>query len=120
MFFLTAAKLVSQDHDTSLDVYDARECTVQAPCVSSPVSPPECTTADACRAAPTPQPSIFGAPSSATFSGSGNPAPASDAPRTAKAKAKALTRAQKLAEALKACKKEKSKKKRCGVRKAGA
>ena len=104
VFFLTAAKLASQDYDTNLDVYDARECTAQAPCVSSPVAPPECTTADACRAASTPQPTIFGAPPSATFSGAGNPAPAPTA--TANAKAKPLTRAQELAKALKACKKQ--------------
>ena len=33
---------------------------------------PACTTADACRAAPAPQPSIFGEPASQTFSGAGN------------------------------------------------
>ena len=32
----------------------------QSPCVSAPASPPECTTADACRAPSAPQPSIFG------------------------------------------------------------
>jgi hypothetical protein len=32
-------------------------------------------TAEACRAAPAPQPSIFGAPSSATFNGQGNVVP---------------------------------------------
>jgi hypothetical protein len=37
--------------------------------------PPACTTADACRAAPAPQPSIFGEPASQTFSGAGNLAP---------------------------------------------
>ncbi|HEY3864897.1 MAG TPA: hypothetical protein VGL54_02280 [Solirubrobacteraceae bacterium] len=116
VFFLTAAKLVPQDYDTSLDIYDARECTVQSPCVTSPVAPPECTTADACRAASTPQPTIFGAPSSATFSGAGNPAPAPTA--TVKAKAKPLTRAQELAKALKACKK-KPKKKRTVCEKQG-
>jgi DNA-binding beta-propeller fold protein YncE len=110
VFFLTSAQLVTQDVDTSLDVYDARECTAQSPCVSAPVSPPECTTTDACRAAPTPQPSIFGSPSSATFSGAGNPV---SAPMTANVQVKVpLTRAQKLADALKECKKKKAKKKR--------
>ncbi len=101
-FFLTAAKLASQDDDTSLDVYDARECTAQSPCLTAPVTPPQCTTADACRASSTPQPPIFGSPASATFSGAGNTA---SAPTTnVKAKAKPLTRAQELAKALKACK----------------
>lgn len=40
--------------------------------------PPACTTADACRAAPAPQPSIFGAPASQTFSGAGNFTPPSE------------------------------------------
>jgi hypothetical protein len=41
----------------------------------APSSPPPCTTADSCRSAPSPQPSIFGAPASGTFSGAGNLAP---------------------------------------------
>jgi hypothetical protein len=40
-----------------------------------PPSSSSCTTADACRAAPAPAPSIFGAPASQTFSGVGNLAP---------------------------------------------
>jgi hypothetical protein len=48
---------------------------------------PVCTTADACRAAPAPQPSIFGEPASQTFSGAGNITP-SEAKPTAKPKAK--------------------------------
>jgi hypothetical protein len=79
VFFLTTAELVSQDYDKAFDVYDAHECTSASPCTPLPrVSPPECTTADACRVAPNPQPSIYGAPSSETFSGLGNftPGPA--------------------------------------------
>ncbi len=71
-FFITASKLVSQDTDESYDVYDAHVCSLAVPCVSSPVSPPECTTGDSCKAAPSPQPEIFGAAPSATFSGTGN------------------------------------------------
>ena len=37
--------------------------------------PPACSDTDSCRAAPAPQPAIYGAPSSATFNGAGNPAP---------------------------------------------
>ncbi len=40
-----------------------------------PPPPPPCVTADACRSAPAPQPSIFGAPASQTFAGVGNLAP---------------------------------------------
>ena len=103
VFFLTASKLVPEDQDTSLDVYDAHECTEKSPCFVPPgAQPPPCNTADACKAAPAPQPSIFGAPASATLTSTGNPPPAV----VAKPKAKSLTRAQKLAKALKACAKQ--------------
>ncbi len=75
VFFLTAARLSPQDVDTSFDVYDAHVCSTALPCVSVPASPPPCTSGDSCKAAPSPQPAIFGAPSSATFSGAGNITP---------------------------------------------
>jgi hypothetical protein len=50
----------------------------------SPSSPPPCTTADSCRSASAPQSAIFGAPSSQTFSGSGNITPPSEAKPKAK------------------------------------
>jgi hypothetical protein len=100
VFFLTFSKLQPQDYDNALDVYDAHECTSAAPCFPVAVpQPPACSTADACRLAPTPQPAIFGAPSSATFSGAGNIAAGSGGVVTPKS----LTRARKLAGALKAC-----------------
>ncbi len=105
VFFRSNQQLVPQDtQEGQIVIYDAR---VDGG-FPSPSSPPPCTTADACREAPSPQPSIYGAPSSATFSGVGNftpPAPSAVKPR-------ALTRAQKLAAALKACKRDKSKSKR--------
>jgi hypothetical protein len=72
VFFMTSARLSSLDVDRSMDVYDAHECTAAAPCYVPPVSPPPCSTSDSCKAAPTPQPTGFGAPSSETFSGAGN------------------------------------------------
>jgi DNA-binding beta-propeller fold protein YncE len=75
VFFLTNSQLVRQDQDTAPDIYDAHECSAQAPCVAVPVVPPPCTTEASCKASPTPQPSIYGLPSSATFSGPGNLAP---------------------------------------------
>ena len=96
VFFLTSAKLVSQDYDESVDVYDAHECTTLSPCLQPPPAPSgQCQSSQACRPELSPQPAVSGAPSSATFSGAGNLAPA---PRP-----KSLTRAQKLARALKAC-----------------
>jgi hypothetical protein len=44
-------------------------------------SPPPCTTADACRTPVSPQPAIYGAPSSQMFSGAGNLAPSEVKPR---------------------------------------
>ncbi len=91
-FFLTAAELVPQDYDNAYDVYDAHVCSASVPCVSAPVSPPECTTADSCRAAVSPQPAIYGAPASATFSGAGNvtqPPVATPAAKRGKGKPKA-------------------------------
>jgi hypothetical protein len=76
VFFLTAEKLTSKDVDESRDVYDAHECAVGWSCPpEEAVVPPPCTTEASCRAAPSPQPQIFGAPASASFSGPGNPPP---------------------------------------------
>jgi hypothetical protein len=75
VFFLTSAKLASQDLDSAYDVYDAHECSGSSPCLSAPVSPPACETEASCKAPPTPQPPIYGAPPSATFNGPGNLAP---------------------------------------------
>jgi hypothetical protein len=112
VFFFTGERLVPHDVDTSLDLYDAHVCSGEAPCSEEAQSPPACTTADSCRAAPAPQPPIFGAPSSATFSGQGNLGPVGPPPAKPKAKAKPLTRAQKLAKALRACRKDKKRARR--------
>jgi hypothetical protein len=113
VFFLTSSRLNPlKDTDGERDVYDAHECGASAPCF--PVAgetPPPCTTGESCKAAPTPQPEIFGAPPSATFSGIGNPPPPLS---VAPPKAKPPTRAQLLAKALAACKKKpKAKRKGC-------
>jgi len=116
VFFLTAARLSGQDVDAALDVYDAHECTSAVPCFPTPaVQPPPCSTGDSCKGTPSPQPAIFGAPASATFAGAGNAVqPVSKAKVTTKQKS--LTRAQKLAKALKACeRKPKRKRAACVV-----
>jgi hypothetical protein len=77
VFFMTSSKLVPADYDTSYDIYDAHECTSEAPCApSEKVPPPPCETESSCKAAPSPQPEVYGAPSSMTFSGAGNITPA--------------------------------------------
>jgi sugar lactone lactonase YvrE len=107
VFFLTAAQLSGEDEDNALDAYDAHVCSLAPGCAPpSSGSPPPCASADACRAAPTPQPGIFGAPASSTFSGAGNIAPTSAPPSAPKPKAKPPTRAQRLAKALAACRKK--------------
>ena len=104
VFFLTTSKLAPQDFDNAYDVYDAHECTVARPCLRAPAAqPPPCDTEASCKAAPTPQPALFGAPASATFSGQGNAPPAGGGEPSPPVKPKALTRARKLAAALKAC-----------------
>jgi hypothetical protein len=105
VFFLTAAKLSSEDRDSAIDLYDARECTAGSPCFAqAPVVPPACDTGDSCKAAPSPQPAVFGAPASATFTGAGN---VTTGDFRAGVKTRGLTRAHKLARALRACGKEK-------------
>jgi hypothetical protein len=103
VFFLTGERLVSQDIDTALDLYDAHACSSVSLCVSAPAPAPPCTTADACRIAPSPQPSIFGSPASATFTGAGN---VGGGPLAPTVKPKALTRAERLARALNGCRKD--------------
>jgi hypothetical protein len=118
VFFLTSGKLLSEDRDTILDIYDAHECTSGSRCFAvAPVLPPPCDTGDSCKASPTPQPTIFGSPSSATFSGAGNVVLQGS---KSAVQAKGLTRAQKLARALKACQKKKGKRRTTCVRQAKA
>jgi hypothetical protein len=108
VFFITASRLVGADYDTSYDVYDAHVCSASVPCVSEPVSPPPCTSGDSCKAAPTPQPEIFGATPSATFSGRGNVV---ESTKSA-VHERSLTKVQKLARALRACRKDKNRQRR--------
>jgi hypothetical protein len=109
VFFLTSARLAKEDFDTNLDVYTAHECTSTAPC-STPaaIGSPACENEEACKGATAPQPSIFGAPSTSTFTGPGNqpPSPSSKPKRFPRAP-KRLTRARLLARALRACHKQK-------------
>jgi hypothetical protein len=95
VFFVTTSKLVSDDYDSSYDMYDARACSASAPCVAAPVSPPECSTADSCKPAPAPQPTSFGSPASATFVGQGNVSPVVSRPAVKSAKHKAKVKRRK-------------------------
>jgi hypothetical protein len=100
VFFLTAKQLTRDDVDTRKDIYDAHVCSVASPCFQAPgETPPPCITESSCKAAPSPQPPSFAAPASQSFSGPGNPAPPPPL------KAKAITRAERLAKALASCRK---------------
>jgi len=70
VFFSTADRLVPQDTDTELDVYDARICTLSEPCVTAPPPVAPCQ-GEGCRGTPEGAPSLL-APASASFSGVGN------------------------------------------------
>lgn len=103
VFFATTGKLVGEDYDKGYDVYDAHVCSDAVPCPAASKPPLQCTSSDSCKAAPSLQPDIFGAPPSATFNGVGN-VPA--------AKPKSLTMAQRLAHALRVCREKKAKRRR--------
>jgi hypothetical protein len=104
VFINTRAQLVPQDQNENFNVFDVRVGGVQ------PLSPSACS-GTGCQGVPSAAP-LFASPSSVTFNGVGNlEAPPSAA--VVKAKAKPLTRAQKLADALKACRR-KPKKPRAG------
>jgi hypothetical protein len=116
VFFATEDQLVPADSDFHVDVYDARVGG------GFPVSvqPPSCENGDSCKGPVSPQPGVFGAPASATFSGVGN-LPISPPPVlkvSPKSAPKPLTRAQKLTKALKVCRGERSAKRREGCERA--
>jgi hypothetical protein len=101
-FFLTAARLSSDDVDNVNDVYDAHVCVGTGECTpeSKPIFTP-CEELESCRAAPPPRPA--GSPLAAV--GEGNVA-------SEPVKPKALTRNQLLAKALRACRNKHGKRRR--------
>ena len=104
VFFTTEAQLVGQDKDELSDLYDARvDGGFPAPKVD------ECA-GEACQGAP-PAPLAAPSPGSLSPSGAGNLAPL-PAVKSTTPPSEPLTRAQKLAKALKACTKAKTKKRR--------
>jgi hypothetical protein len=109
VFFFTRQSLVGQDADNNQDLYDARVDGGIA--AQSPPAPAAPCSGEACRGAASEAPSL-GPPVSQVFSGPGNLAPPPESTAATKAASKPLTGAQKLASALKACKRDKAKKKR--------
>jgi hypothetical protein len=110
VFFFTREPLVGQDKDENFDLYDARaEGGIEAQ-NPPPLSVP-CAEESACRGPSSSVPSVFGSPSSAMFSGAGNlPAP----PAVFTPPKKTVTRTERLAKALRACRsKPRSKRSSC-------
>ncbi len=103
--FLVTSELLS-DTNGDMGIFDAR---VNGGFSEAP-APPACGEGDCANPAPAP---TFSTPASATFTGPGNLQPASAGSLAANStKAKPLTRAQKLAKALKACRAKRDRRKR--------
>ena len=109
VFFLTRTPLVGGDRDHLVDVYDARiDGGFSAP------TPEGSCSGESCQGAAT-TPSAFGSPGTASFTGGANlvaPKNVVTRPPT-----KPLSRAQKLAKALKQCRKDKARWKRVSCEK---
>ncbi len=106
VFFASRQRLVAADVDGAADLYDAR---VDGGIAGQNVAPPVPCEGDDCQGPARSAPG-FSLPGSSTFSGVGNP-PGAPSSAPVKSRVRPLTRAQKLARALKACRK-KSKHKR--------
>jgi hypothetical protein len=105
VFIITRARLLAQDQNENYDVYDVRVGGVSglpggSGCVGA-----------GCQGVP-PAAAVFGAPASETFGGEGNFPVGTLAPEVPAVKMVVLTRAQKLARALKACGKDRVKRRR--------
>ncbi len=120
VFFVTAARLVSQDVDNNFDVYDAHLCEASSPCLTPPPPPaPPCQeTAQLPCKGPAPSSPSFSA--AASVPANGNVVPGAVGVKGTKTvkplAAPPLTRAQKLARALKSCRhkyKNKAKRHEC-------
>jgi hypothetical protein len=107
VFIGTHAQLVPQDTDQAGDLYDAR---IDGGFVG--ITPSQCT-GTGCQGIPG-APPIFATPASVTFEGVGNFAPGAElsVEQTKAVKPKASTKAQKLAKALKTCKRDRARRKR--------
>lgn len=109
VFFSTADQLVKQDTDTQRDLYDARVVGG----FPAPLPTASCT-GEACLPGLSAAPLFRGAASSSTIGGQNVTLPASSSAPIQKAKP--LTQAQKLAIALKACRKQRAKKQRAACK----
>jgi hypothetical protein len=110
VFFYSAARLTPQASASGYSVYDAHVCGAGWACAAGqqPVGVTPCESASECRAPSAPPGTSAGSTSASVgFEGAGNLAPAPLA-----AVVKSPTRAQKLADALRACRKDKKRSRR--------
>jgi DNA-binding beta-propeller fold protein YncE len=109
VFILSRAQLAPEDQNDNFNLFDAHAEGVQ------PSTPAACS-GTGCQGVP-PAPPIFATPSSVTFNGIGN-FPPPPARKVVEGKSKRLTKAQKLAKALRAChtKRGGSQRRRCDAR----
>jgi hypothetical protein len=109
VFFLTYDRLVPEDTDTNIDIYDAHICSEREPCPApKPVAVP--CEGEACRGAPQGAPATSQAPGSESLTGPGNLT--SIPTMTVKPKTAARTRAMELARALRGCRRDRQKRRR--------
>ena len=102
VFFATASQVTPQDTDTNRDYYVARICEEASPCVAPPVSPGPGCQGEACHPVAGVGSPVAETGGSDTFTGPGDRS-ALQGPAAPAGKPRPLTRAQKLARALKAC-----------------
>jgi hypothetical protein len=100
VFIGTHAQLVPQDTDSLGDIYDARICEPESPCIKSPVGETRQCEGGSCQTPP--GAAVFQTPATFTTTSSGNPTTSKPSPK----------HETKLEAALKACKKRTNKKKR--------
>ncbi len=111
VMIITRAQLVGADRNENYDVYDVRVDGTQPP------APEQCN-GTGCQGLP-PAPPIFATPASVSYEGLGNFAPPEPAAGKRKqVKPKALTRAQRLAAALRACRRKHGKPRSACIREA--
>jgi hypothetical protein len=104
VFIGTHARLSPLDTNSLGDIYDARVCEPESPCIKPPAAETKQCLGSECQTPP-PAP-VDQTPSSQTFSGAGNLAPAPPPPP--KRETAAQIRAKKLAAALKVCRKKRN------------
>jgi hypothetical protein len=108
VFFSTYDRLVPEDTDTQLDIYDAHICSEREPCPAPKPAPAPCE-GEACHGNPPGAPASQ-APGSESLTGPGNLTPIPT--MAVKPKTAARTRAMALVRALRACRRDRQKRSR--------